>query len=287
MQPSELDIASGAVALFSDQQIRLAFDALAIFLVRLIELFAVHEGDDVGILFDGAGLSQVAQLGAVVARRFYLAIELGKAKHRHTELAGEAFQAAGNASDLFLARVAGVIGLDELEVVNDDEGQAAGRSLESASGGRDFRHVAARRVVDIKRGATHIGGGLYQAPAVLGGKLAVAQTVAVDASARTQQAVSQLKGGHFQADDDHGFAAVGTINRDMLSDIDGERGFAHAGAGGKDHELGIMETARQLVEIDEAGFQPAVRMLMLQAGIDAGKRFVKYVTNDANLRIAL
>ena len=55
-----------------------------------------------------------------------------------------------------------------------------------------------------------------------------------------------------------------------------ERRFAHAGPGGQDYKLGIVQAAGEVVEIDEAGFDAAVRMLMLHAGIDAGERLVEH-----------
>ena len=66
-----------------------------------------------------------------------------------------------------------------------------------------------------------------------------------------------------------------------------QRRFAHAGPGGQDHQLGIVQAAGQLVEIDEAGFNAAVGVLMLHAGIDAGQRFVQHVADRADLRVAL
>ena len=124
VQPGELDVAGGAVALLADQEVGLAFHALAVFFVRLIELFAVDEHHDVGVLLDRARLAQVAELRLVVARGFDLAIELGEAEHGHVQLAGQALQAARDAGDLLLPRIARVVGLDQLQVVDDDQRQA-------------------------------------------------------------------------------------------------------------------------------------------------------------------
>ena len=91
----------------------------------LVVLFAVNEHHDVGVLLDGARFAQVAELRPVVARGFDLAIELRQAQHRHVQLAGQPFQAARDAGDLLLPRIARVVGLDELQVV--DRRPAPGR----------------------------------------------------------------------------------------------------------------------------------------------------------------
>src|SRR5690348_10291210 len=116
----------------------------------------------------------MAELRAVVAGRFDLAIELGKAEDGDAEFASEALQTARNAGDLFLPRVARVIGLDKLQIVDHDERETGGRTLEATGGRRDFGHVAAGRIVDKERGAAYIGGGLNEATAVFAGELAVA-----------------------------------------------------------------------------------------------------------------
>ena len=100
------------------EQVGLAAHAFAVFFVRLIVLFAVDEHHHVGVLLDGARFAQMAELRLVVARRFDLPIELGQAQHRHVQLAGQALQPPRDLGDLLLPRVARVVGLDELQVVD-------------------------------------------------------------------------------------------------------------------------------------------------------------------------
>src|SRR5262245_34979959 len=94
VQPGELDVARGTIALLADQQIGLAFHALAILVVRLIELFAVDECYNVCVLLDRTRFAEVAELRLVVARGLDLAVELRKAQDWDAELPSETFQAA-------------------------------------------------------------------------------------------------------------------------------------------------------------------------------------------------
>ena len=80
---------------------------------------------------------------------------------------------------------------------------------------------------------------------------------------------------------------AGAVDRDVLGDVERERRLSHAGPGGEDDQLRIVQPAGEVVEIDEAGFQPAVGMLMLHAGIDAGQRLVQHVAHRPDLRVAL
>jgi hypothetical protein len=64
MQKREMELSGGAVALLGDDDLGLA---LHVFIVAVVVLLAVDEGDHVGVLLDGAGLAQVAEQGLLVA----------------------------------------------------------------------------------------------------------------------------------------------------------------------------------------------------------------------------
>jgi hypothetical protein len=70
----QFEVADGAVALFGDDDFG---DPLFLGLF-VVDLVAVDEGHEVGVLFDGAGFAEVGELGAVVAGvLFGAARELG------------------------------------------------------------------------------------------------------------------------------------------------------------------------------------------------------------------
>ena len=73
----ELDGIGRAVALLGDEELGLV---LKVGIVAVVILGAVNEGDDVGVLLDGAGLAQVAELrlGVFAAAAFGSTAELGE-----------------------------------------------------------------------------------------------------------------------------------------------------------------------------------------------------------------
>ena len=77
------------------------------------------------------------------------------------------------------------------------------------------------------------------------------------------------------------------VDGNVLGDVEGQRRFAHAGPGGQDHQLRIVQAAGQVVVIHEAGFEAAVSMLMLHAGVDARERIVQHFAHGPDLRVAL
>ena len=84
---------------------------------------------------------------------------------------------------------------------------------------------------------------------------------------------------HFQADEQHRLVRAALVDRDVLDDVERERRFSHAGPGGQDHQLRIVQSAGQVVVVDEAGFDAAVGVLVLHAGVDAGQRLVQHVAD--------
>ena len=61
--------------------------------------------------------------GLLLLDDFHLPIELGQAEHRHLHFAGQPLQPPGDLRHLLLPRIAGIVGLDQLQVVDDDQPQ--------------------------------------------------------------------------------------------------------------------------------------------------------------------
>ena len=122
--------------------------------------------------------------------------------------------------------------------------------LDPAGGGGDLRHRAAGRIVDEERR-------LARASAAVSTSLrrSSCETVPLrrrwplTRATRAEQAVGQFERRHFQADEQHGnVLLVG----DVLGDVHRERRFAHAGAGGQDHQLAVVQAAGLAVEVAKA-----------------------------------
>ena len=160
--------------------------------------------------------------------------------------------------------------------------------LEAAGGGGDFRHVAAGRVVDEQRRAADIGGRSGSAAGCLRAlswplRRRWPLTRAREQSSRSPSSsadISRLTNSTALPGPRSSIAMCSAM-------LMRQRRFAHAGPGGEDHQLRIVQAAGELVEVDEAGFEAAVGVLALHAGVDAGERFVQHVADRADLRVAL
>src|SRR5688572_28072100 len=75
----------GAVAVLADDDLR---DVLLLGLL-VVDLFAVDEDDEVGVLLDGARLAEVRQLWSLVLAVLQAAVELRQGDDRAVELLGQ------------------------------------------------------------------------------------------------------------------------------------------------------------------------------------------------------
>ena len=62
------------------------------------------------------------------------------------------------------------------------------------------------------------------------------------------------------------------IGGDVLDDVHGEGGFAHAGPGGDDDHFAVLQAVEHVVELEEAGFDAA-----LAAVFDHFEDFVQHI----------
>src|SRR5712671_891763 len=64
VQECQVEAADGTVALFGDDDLSFASEG---WIVLFVNLFAEDKHDEVGVLLDGAGLTQIGKLGPMVA----------------------------------------------------------------------------------------------------------------------------------------------------------------------------------------------------------------------------
>ena len=179
MLPEELDIADRAVSLLGDDDLRLAANAFPILVVGLVILLAVDEHHHVGILLDGARFAEVVEPRAVVTGGFRLPIQLSEAQHRDIEFARHPLEPPRDSCHLFLPRVAGIVGLDQLEVVDHDQRESL-LTLEPPCHRCNLGECAAGRIVDEQRGGADLRRLLHQPAAILLGDRAVSEPMTVD-----------------------------------------------------------------------------------------------------------
>ncbi len=167
-----------------------------------IIFLAIDEPDHVGVLLDRARFPQVRELRPLVLALLDLAAELGESDDRNAELLGERLEAAADLRDLVDAVVVAAPprALEELEIVDDDEADAA-LPLEPAGAGAERRDGEARRVVDIERQAFELGRGPGEVAEILLADLAHAQILGADPGLLGEDSGGELVGRHLQAEE--------------------------------------------------------------------------------------
>src|SRR5258707_596136 len=65
-----------------------------------VHVLAIDERDDVGVLLEGAGFSQVGELRAMIGARLWRAAQLREQHDRHAQLLGQPLQRARDRTEL-------------------------------------------------------------------------------------------------------------------------------------------------------------------------------------------
>ena len=100
--------ADRTVALLADDDLGFALERVAVLVHRpVVELLAVEEHDQVGVLLDGARLAQVGELRALVVARALLrrARELRQRDDRNAQLLRERLEPARDLTDTSCCRL--------------------------------------------------------------------------------------------------------------------------------------------------------------------------------------
>src|SRR3569623_224431 len=101
----EIHETNWSVALLANDDLGAPFERVAVLVGRaVVDLLPVDEHHEIGVLLDGAGLAEIGELGAMVARSMLgRARELRQRDHGHRELLGEGLERAQDLADLLLA----------------------------------------------------------------------------------------------------------------------------------------------------------------------------------------
>src|SRR5689334_5026295 len=249
------DVAQAAVSVLGDDQLRLA---RPVGRLREVVLVAVDEHDEVGVLLEVARLPQVGEHRALVGPRLDAARELAERDHRHAELAREDLQATAHLTDLLDAALDARVGSHELEVVDDDQPEAAvlglGLLVQPPRLGADVEDPDVGGVVDVQRRHVVLGrGAQHPLPLRLVAQPPLAQVVALDRGLRRDEPLGELGLGHLEAEQGNRAALV-LLEGDVLGDVGHQGGFAHGRARRDDDQVAGLKAAGDRVEVGEAGW---------------------------------
>ena len=227
---------------------------------------AVDEEHDVRVLLDRARFAEIRKLRPLVLAALDGARELGEREHRNRKLLRDRLQPLRDLADLEHA----VLGLGaggrphQLQIVDDDEREPLG-ALEPAAARAERGEGDRGRVVDMDRQGGDLAAHLHELVEILLPDLAAADVVAGDAAFLGEQACRELLGAHLERENRD--AALRQRIRPVPlrfrhqragraePHLDGERGFAHAGAPGEDEEIGGMHAAELGIDIAQPGRQ--------------------------------
>ena len=122
--------------------------------------------------------------------------------------------------------------------------------MQPARARANLERVERGAFVDLDRGIIQAAHGVGQPLPVFVEQPAGAQPVLVEAPERAEQAHHQLRGRHFHGEHRHRQAG---FERDVLGDVERQRGLAHRRAPGNDHEVAGLQAGGLFVEVGIAG----------------------------------
>ncbi len=254
-------------------------------LVAQIIFFAKHEHHDVGVLLDRTGFAQVGKLRTLVVTVFDLPRQLGQRQDGHVELLGECLEAGRDLGHFLHAAFHGAPGraLQKLNVIDDEEIEPL-LPLQTTRAGGELRDGEPSGLVDEQGQMLQLDCDildLLEFPLV---DPAPPDRARRDAALLGDDAGRELLGRHFEREKSHDaaihgvdvpvgahLAAPGAGN--VVADVGGERGLAHARPAGDDHQVGGLQPAQLAVEVPEPGGQsgePALALIGARGHVDGG-----------------
>src|SRR5581483_8455668 len=181
-EESELHRADGPVSLLADDDLG---DAL-LRRVRIVDLVAVDEEDEVGVLLDRARLAQVRHHRALVRPLLEPAVELRQRDHGNLQLLRERLERARDLRDLGRPVLALARRLHELEVIDHDQAQRAVLPVQAPRARAQLERVQRRGLVDVDRRVVQLADRGGEPVPVLVRQLAGAQLVLVEPPDRAE-----------------------------------------------------------------------------------------------------
>ena len=241
--------------MFGDDELGFAAYVVAVGVGVGVEVIlgAVDEAHDVGILLDGARLTQVAELGAfAVGAVFDAAIELRQGDDGDVELFGQLLERARNHGHFLLSRTElHAAGVHELEVVDDNHLDVV-LTGEAHGFGAQFEDGERGGVVDVEGSAVQGLDARHELVPLQGRKLAAFDFGAFEFADVGDEAVDELYIAHLEREERDG-CVVGDGH--ILSHGEDEGGLTHGGTDGDDDEVGILPAAGDFVEFVVAGLE--------------------------------
>ena len=220
----------------------------------------------------GHAFAKVRHHRPLVLSRLDAAAELGERDHRQLELLREPLERARDLGDLGGAVLLPAARRHELQVIHHDQGEAPALPVQAPRARAHFQRVEPRAIVNIDLRLVELADRVHQPRPVILLEGAGPQLVLVHPPHRADHAHRQLRPAHFHAEHRHRLLHV---ERDVLGDVQDQRGLAHRGSAGDHDEVPALQAGGDAIEIDETGRQSDHLALVLAAveHVDALHRF--------------
>ncbi len=220
----------------------------------------MDEGDEVGVLLDGARLAQVRQHGPslLLLAALELAIELRERHDRHVKLLGQGLEAPRHLGDLAFARLVTTARgpADELDVIDHDEPAVCALSGHSRVGreaprlGADLPDGRGGGLVDEDGRRLEARGRSRQRLPLARAEVSGPQPAHLHAGLRAQHPLGELPFGHLEGEHERGHTG---LERGVEREPEGEGRLAHRGSRGDDVEVAGLEPTGEAIEPSKAG----------------------------------
>ena len=238
----------------------LGHDALGVVdaLLVVVQRLPVQEHDDIGVLLDGPRFPEVGQHGLVFAAALDAPGQLGQGDHRDVQFLGHQLQVPGHLRNLLDTVLDVPAAGHQLEVVDDHQPQV----LDPPQLCLDIRHRGDGVVIHVYLGGGQGLGGLCQVHPVVVGEGAGEQLLQFHQRLGGKEPLGQLLLAHLQGEDGHRLAR---LFGHVAGDVQGKGGLAHAGAGGDEDKVRLVQPGDHGVQQLIPGGEPQVILPVLPA----------------------
>ena len=243
--PLQLDRPGLAVTVFRNN----ALGNVLVLRVGIVIFVSVEEHDGVRILLDSAGFAKIGQHRPLVGTRFVGTGQLAKTDDRHIQLLCHDLERTGDVTDDRYAVVAGFAGRGcghQLQIVDQHQPQI----VEPAAFRVDLRDRDGRIVVHADIRLAERGRGDRELSPVFLIQMTGRKLLVFNKAFRGKKTHVQLFARHFERKErDSLFIGL----RHIQADIERDGRLAHAGTGGDQNQVGLVQAVDLAVKIVKSG----------------------------------
>ena len=233
----------------------------------VVHLVPVHKHDDVGILLDGSGFTQVGVDRALVGPLLKGTVELRQRHYRAVELFGQCLEGSRNLGN-FVGTVvtARTRDLHQLQVVDHDQADITVLTHQSSGTGAHFRRADTGRIVNKQLAVVEQVDRRGQAWPIVVFKTTGPDLGLVDTAQGRQHTHDQRFAWHLEGVDQYCFF---TAQNGVFNQVHRKGGFTHRWTTRHNDQVGRLQAAGHAVQVGVAGGQASDGVVSVEQCVDA------------------